>query len=183
MCLKNTPNKYGIVTKFFHWSITILICCQLYWIFCIKYLFKEGSEESIKYLVQYHKPTGVLILLLSVLGIVWRFLNVKPAFPVNMETAEKLAAKIVHTLLYLCLICMPLSGILMSVYAARTTNVFGLFIIPALAAPDKAMAHFFGLAHTYIALFLISLVVLHIAAALKHYIIDKDNVLQRMLPW
>jgi cytochrome b561 len=55
--------------------------------------------------------------------------------------------------------------------------------IPDLLAKDKALAEVLKLAHHWINYTLAAIVVLHIAAALKHHFVDRDEVLVRMLPF
>ena len=85
-----------------------------------------------------------------------------------------------HLLLYLLLIAIPVTGWLMSSAKGFTTNYFGLFDLPNLVGKDKALAHTLKELHGFLANSLMALVALHIAAAIKHQVIDKDNLMARM---
>ena len=80
------------------------------------------------------------------------------------------------------MIAIPVSGWLMSSAKGYTTNFFGLFDLPNLLEKDKPLAHTLKEVHEVLANGLMLLVALHIGAALKHQLIDKDNLLARMRP-
>jgi cytochrome b561 len=77
---------------------------------------------------------------------------------------------------------MPLTGWLMSSAANFSVNVFGLFTLPDLVAPDKALADAFEAVHHWLAWVLIGLVALHVAGALKHHFVLRNDTLRRMIP-
>ncbi|OZB17968.1 MAG: hypothetical protein B7X53_04805 [Hyphomonas sp. 34-62-18] len=75
---------------------------------------------------------------------------------------------------------MPLSGVLMSLLGGRPINFFDLFLIPPIAE-NKEAAGLLRQVHGYVAYALAGLIGLHILAALKHAVIDRDGTLARML--
>ena len=95
---------------------------------------------------------------------------------------EKYLARLVKWALAAVGIIMPLSGWLMSSAADKPIMFFGLFQVPPLLAPDKPLAHLFKESHETIAIVLVVLLGLHVAGALRHHFLVKDNVLTRMLP-
>lgn len=131
-------------------------------------------------LYSYHKWTGVSIAALLLLRIVWRGLHPPPPLPAGMPGWEASAAHASHLLLYLLMICVPLSGWLMSSAKGVTTVYLGLLPLPNAVARDEALGFFLGTLHRILAYALIVLVALHVAAALKHHFIDRDGVLGRM---
>jgi cytochrome b561 len=85
-----------------------------------------------------------------------------------------------HWALYALLIIMPLLGWLgVSMYPAL--DIFGLFNLPSIASKSDLANQVLAI-HVVVAWLLIALVALHVSAALFHYFIRKDGVLQRMLP-
>ena len=100
-----------------------------------------------------------------------------------MPKQEIILARLVHTLLFLSMIAMPITGYLMSAYANKTIPYFDLIHIPMLVQPDKTMAHLFHDIHAYMSYAIIALVSLHVLGALKHHFIDRNNILIRMLPF
>ena len=87
-----------------------------------------------------------------------------------------------HALLYLLMIAIPLSGWLMSSAKGFQTVWFGVLPIPDLLGKDKALGELLANVHQGLNLIFIAVLAGHIAAALKHKFIDKDDILDRMLP-
>src|SRR4029077_11827122 len=104
---KNTDIAWGPVAKLFHWTIALLIFTQfaLGWIAVTHRL----SPTKIQLFV-WHKSTGVLVLVLVALRLLWRAMNPSPALPFNTPPGERFAAHASHGLLYVLMIAMPLSG-------------------------------------------------------------------------
>lgn len=180
MPLKNTPDRYGFVTKMFHWIMAILIIMML-----VMGLVMEDIEVLADKLWVYnlHKSLGVTILALATLRVIWHLISKTPAFVGGLKDWEKCAAKAVHYFLYFAMFAMPLSGWLMSSAGGRPVSVFGLFTLPDLIEASKDMRHLTGDVHEYIAYALIAAIGAHFGAALKHHFIAKDRTLRRMLPF
>lgn len=181
MFIKNTSKHYGIITKFLHWSIALLIFFQFYLVYWKRNYLPENSEIAKFYINDLHKPIGILILILAILAILWKLINIKPHFPFGMSRYEKFAANNVHLLLYLTLIIMPLSGLLMTVAGGRPPNFFGLYQIPQFMNVNKDLSEVFWHLHEITGVIIVVLVAIHVLAALKHHFIDHDTVLKRML--
>jgi cytochrome b561 len=129
-----------------------------------------------------HKTIGMLILLLVIARLTYRFSHGAPADEPTLRWWEKAASHATHWSLYLLLILVPVMGWLgISYYGAR--EVFGLFSIPPLAGPDQSAADRVLLLHRILALFTVLVIAAHVGAALFHYVIRRDGVLARMLPW
>ena len=131
-------------------------------------------------LYSYHKWAGVSVAALLVLRVVWRGWHPPPPLPGAMPRWELSAAHASHLLLYLLMICVPVSGWLMSSAKGVTTVYFGVWALPDAVARNEALGSFLGALHRILTYALLSLVVLHVAAALKHHFIDRDGVLGRM---
>jgi cytochrome b561 len=129
-----------------------------------------------------HKSFGLTLLFLVLARFFWIQYAGKPALPKTVPMWQKILSRTVHYSLYLLLICMPLCGWVMSVAGNRVPSYFGLFQMPLPIKANKALSEFMDQSHKTIAWILIALIVLHIAGAIKHHFIDKDNVLKRMLP-
>lgn len=179
MSLKNTSSSYGTVAKTFHWLIVIAV----YTMIAVGFIMGNVSDDALAgKLYDYHNAFGLTILAIVLLRFSWRQLNNRPTLPESVPTWQRIASSAVHYGLYLVLICMLLSGWLMSSAAGYNPSFFGLFQVPALLNENKALAKTFAEIHEILAFTLIALIVVHVGAALKHYFIDKDKVLQRMLP-
>ena len=183
MLIKDTTEKYGIITKTLHWTIAILVFGQYYSIFWKRYVLPEKSELGIFYIRNLHKPLGVCLLTLGVFFLAWRVLNARPKFPPHSPKWERYAAKTVHGLLYTTIILMPLSGMVMSIAGGYPISMFGYFEIPMFLETNKALSRLCHEIHEITSFIVIGLIVIHISAALKHHFFEKDNVLVRMLPF
>lgn len=181
MSINNTEASYGSVAKFFHWTIAVVIYTMLF----VGYYMGSIEPDSTKFKVyMLHKSFGLTVLLLVLLRFIWRMKSTVPTLPDSVPGWQKLAARLVQYGLYTALILMPLSGWIMSCAAGYVPTYFDLFAVPLPGIEkSKALAHTASSAHEIIAIVLISLIVIHVLAALKHHFIDKDNVLRSMLPF
>lgn len=179
--------RYGNVAVVFHWLIALAIIGLL---IVGKVMTGMAPDEPLRFvLTQWHKTFGILVLLLSVLRLLWRLGHAAPAHPAGAPGWEKLAASATHGLMYLLMFAIPVSGwILVSASPLGIdTLLFNRIEWPHIAwfanHADKAdIAERFEEVHELAANLLIVLLLMHVGAALKHHLIDKDDVLTRMRP-
>ena len=131
-------------------------------------------------LYSYHKWIGVSVAALLLPRIIWRGLHAPPPLPAGMPAWERTAAHASHLLLYVLMASVPVSGWLMSSAKGVTTVYLGLWPLPDLLARNEPLGLFLQALHRILNYALLSLVSLHVAAALKHHFIDRDGVLGRM---
>ena len=177
MPITNTSQEYGSVAKFFHWLIFILVSIML----AVGFLLDDFSKSMQPTAYSLHKLTGLTILALMVLRILWALMNKRPELPARSYKLTRFTARFVHFLLYLLLILMPLSGWIMSITAGRPPRLFG-HVLTLPIQPNEQLSSFCKDLHELFAFTLLALIALHILAAFKHHYIDRDNVLKRMLP-
>ena len=180
MAFLNTEQKFGSLTKFFHWTIFLLLCLQ----FILAQLFDYYPEDSSEFYrtIVWHETNGVLILI-SILGLfISRFLGKRPPYPAQVATWEKALSRLTHVLLFAFLFFIPLIGIGMSWFSGYDVAFFK-WSIPSPFAANKYMANLFHELHEIFAFIAFGLIVLHIAAALFHHFVRKDNILNRMRPF
>jgi cytochrome b561 len=169
--------RYDRVAVTLHWTIAILIIVNL----TIGLL----HESLLKGTIPLHKSIGMLVLLLSVARLLWRFTHRPPPLPATVKAWEKGLAHAVHWLLYALMILIPLSG---WVFTSASPNrhplgFFGLFPLPMFpVTQDKALSSVIAERHEQLAYLMIALLLLHICAATKHRFVDRDRTLDRMLP-
>ena len=140
------------------------------------------SPQQLKY-YSWHKSIGVTVLLLALARLAWRLMHPAPVPLAIMPVWQQRAATAVHALLYVLLLAIPLTGWLYSSAAGAQTAYLGLVQLPDLLARDKALAAQLKLVHVTLNYTTLALVVMHAAAALKHHVVDRDDVLRRMLPF
>ena len=138
------------------------------------------APEGFKYLAHFHKPLGVVILPIITVAIFWHLMNKKPSYPNSMPIWEKLIAKLTQWLLYASVFLISLSGLVMSTAGGHPIKFFNKYTLPMFMEKNKAIGGFSHEVHHYLAWILGCVIILHILAALKHHLIDKDNILKRM---
>lgn len=174
-------NRYSTVSLILHWLIAALVVTQLTLI--ALYVATKGQPSAAEYL-QLHKSTGLSILVLTLGRLGWRLANPAIALPSEMPRWQRLLARSSHVLFYILLIALPLGGWAASSAAGRPITWFGLFNWPLLPLPqDRGLAGSIMEVHELAGLLMVALIVLHVAGALKHHFVDRDNVLHRMIPW
>ena len=169
---------YSKGSKVLHWLIAIIVIAMLSFSFFLGDL--PGKYQASAYMM--HKSFGLTVLFLVIARFFWILHSGKPALPVSVPTWEKPLSRLVQYAVYVLLVSMPICGWVMSVAENRVPSYFGLFRMPLPISENKALSNFMDQSHVTIAWILIALIILHVAGALKHHFINKDNVLKRMLP-
>ena len=173
------PSRYTWQAIALHWVVALLIIGMLWLGFSIEDIPRNTPARG--FYVNLHKSVGVLVLMLVLLRLVWRLKHTPPALPATMPSWQASAAVWSHRLLYLCMLLQPLSGYLASSFGKYGVKFFGV-PLPQWAWESKPVQSFFGTIHGVVAVALLVLVVLHVGAALKHLLLDRDGVFQRMWP-
>lgn len=175
--MKNTTQNYGWVAKSLHWVSAVVVIGMFasgWWMVELNYY-----SDWYKTAPFIHKSVGVLLLLLTVVRLCWKASNISPDAVGN--AFEQFMAKAAHTVLYLLIVVICVSGYFISTADGRGIEVFNWFVLPSFGELFVQQADTAGLIHKYSAYGLMGLVLLHALAALKHHFIDKDNTLKRML--
>lgn len=173
-------SRYTATAIGLHWLMALLLPT----IFFVG-LYMHGLPLSpLKLRVfNWHKWAGATAFALVLVRLAWRAAHTPPPLPASMSPANVAAARAGHTLLYLLMLAIPVSGWLMSSAKGFQTVVFGVLPIPDLLGKDKELGERLFLVHQTLDFVLAAVVVGHAAAALKHHFFDRDDVLARMLPW
>ncbi|MBC7783286.1 MAG: cytochrome b [Burkholderiales bacterium] len=171
--------EYSGFAKLMHWTIA---ACVLFMIPAGIAMANLPDGDLKNALYTLHRSTGVLVLALMLIRLAYRLINGVPAPEPTLTTFQRVVSSIVHLALYGLLIAQPIIGwVATSAYGAQI-SVFGLFTLPAIVAKDEALAKPLFEVHELIGFAIAGLLVMHIGAALFHYFIRRDGVLQRMLP-
>ena len=182
---RNTPRRYGWVAMAFHWSIAALILFA-FGLGLYMTSLEEGFEQFQLY--QLHKSIGITVLLLAVLRGLWRLMNPHPPLPPGMPAWERWLAHFSHYGLYVFMLAVPFIGWAMVSVSPLEIPTFLYNELPwphlplGFIADREAAEGAFSEAHELMAFTLIFLFCLHVAGALKHHFIARDDVLRRMLP-
>jgi len=179
-------NHYTRVAIVLHWLIGLSIIGLL----ILGLTMEDFPADYRKTAYMIHKSLGLSVLVLSLFRLIWRLTHPVPALPSDMKVWEKFAAHAVHAGLYFLMIALPLTGWALVSSSPRgfPTIWFGLFEWPPLPVLSeivnkKEVSHSFANIHEILAWIAISLILLHLGAALKHHFITRDGILVRMLPF
>ncbi|PHR57377.1 MAG: hypothetical protein COA47_11870 [Robiginitomaculum sp.] len=181
------PMRYHRFAVLLHWMIAGLILAIL----PIGFLMEDAPDAVKLQVYQLHKTIGISILFLSLIRLGWRLLNPPPAMVDTLKAWEKALSKLVHGLFYLLMLGAPLIGwaIVSTSSKGTPTMLFGQINWPHIgflhgieAVQRKQLHHLFEEMHEVFAFAIIGLLVLHVAAALKHQMLDKDGTMTRMVP-
>jgi cytochrome b561/polyisoprenoid-binding protein YceI len=184
MSLTNTPQGFGAVARALHWLTALLILTAIPLGVIANDLPWDTSDQMARkaQLFSLHKTAGIAAFAVAVLRILWALLQPRPV-PVHPDRVwENRLADLVHWALYIALVAVPLTG---WVHHAATEG-FAPILWPLgqglpLVPKSDAVAHLAGAMHGVFTKILIASVLLHVAGALKHAMVDRDGTLARML--
>jgi len=183
-----TRTRYTTVAIIIHWLIAAAIILQIILGWRMGGPVKGPATFAI---FQLHKSIGITILALSVGRLAWRLFNPPPPGPIGQPRWEKIASHVVHTGFYVILLGLPITGWIMvsTSRIAIPTMLYGaipwphLPFLPELAAGPRRLWHDLGeTGHGLLAKLTYLLLILHVGAAAKHQILDRDEVLGHMAP-
>ncbi len=174
-------SQYSGVAITLHWVIALLMIGT-----ALGGLLHESFGEEMEGLIMgLHKASGLTVLVLSVARLAWRLGHRPPPLASTLKRWEVGLAHATHWTFYLLMLAIPLSGWALVSAGARKWAIdwFGLFQVPFLPIEQsKQLAGAMHETHEILGFLAISLIILHIVAAIKHHVFDKDNTVERMLP-
>ncbi|HUS23459.1 MAG TPA: cytochrome b [Candidatus Binatia bacterium] len=172
-------SRYTRTAQLLHW----LIALALFFSFSLGLSMADMpvSPKRLQ-LFSYHKWIGVTVFALVMLRLAWRLFHAPPPLPPTMRPWEMRIADVTHHLLYLFLFAMPLTGWLMSSAKGFQTVWLGVLPLPDLLSKNPPLGEALEVVHKWLAWMFLGLIGMHVAAAIKHAVIDRDEVLWRMLP-
>lgn len=173
--------RYGGVAISLHWSIAILIVVAFYlgWIMTD---IPGFTPAKLRYF-SWHKWIGVTVFALSIYRLSWRVINSPPSLPETVSAWQKIGANAVHGVLYALMLAIPVTGYFYSSASGIQVVYLGIVPLPVVIGPNEALKVFLRISHVSLNYVLLALVVLHVMAALKHHLVDRDGLLTRMLPF
>ena len=179
MPLKNTRDQWGSISKLLHWLVVLLILAMA-WIGLTMGDLPNGPDKIATYAL--HKSIGITILVLVLLRLGWRLYAGAPAPVPGTPNWQDRIASLTHWALYALLLAMPISGWVLNSSSGFPLQWFGLVNLPAIAGRDQDVHELAENMHETLFWILITLVVLHAAAAFYHHLFQRDATLARMLP-
>jgi cytochrome b561 len=179
MQIRNSNWAWGAIQQALHWVIALAVLSQL----TIGLIFANLPENDPRAGAYFgtHTTLGAVILLLMLARFAWRQANPVPALPDTLKPGEKKIALANHWAFYALLIALPIGGYLMVNAHGHAVPFFGIEL-PKILPKNESVAEAFFYLHAGGAFLLMALILLHVAAALRHEFLLRDNTLRRMTP-
>jgi cytochrome b561 len=179
MQIKNSAEKFGLMTRLLHWIIglAIIFLIWLGWYMVDLTYYDKWYNGSLTW----HKSLGLIVLGLALIKIGWQIYSPTPGPAATLKPWEKTGARIMHVILTFMMVLIPATGYLISTSDGKAVDVFGWFSVPALVGKNTEVRDLAINLHFYLAYGTALLLAGHIGAALKHQFINKDGTLTRML--
>jgi cytochrome b561 len=179
--------RYTRTAVVLHWLIAAMILCNVALALSTDHL----PDEWVRPVIDAHKSTGITVLGLVVLRILWRFAHRPPDLPFGYARWERIAAHATHGALYALILLLPISGWMHDSAwkdaASHPMTLYGLVPWPRIGwiervdpAAKEHLHDLFGSFHAAFGYLLYALLALHIGGALKHQWLDREPELQRM---
>jgi cytochrome b561 len=172
-----SSRAYDPVAKLLHWIVFLLLAAQYVVGSIMPHIGRNTPDES---WVAWHLTIGATVLFFIVVRLAWRI-----AFPVRLAQGmplwqERLASA-THWLLYLLVLAMVVLGWAAANARGWDVKMFGLVTLPAIAANGARWGHEAGDIHDWLLYVLAAVIGLHVAGALYHQYVLKDDEISRML--
>jgi cytochrome b561 len=167
--------KYTFSMRAMHWIMAALLLVLV----IVGFAMTGLPDEQKGYVYGLHKSFGLLALLFVILRIINRMRSEIPASPSEISAFYNKLSGGVMFLAYVCMVVMPISGPVMSWAFGHPVAFFGLQL-PTLVEQNPELGKIAALVHEYMAFALIALVTLHVAGFLKHYFVERVNLLNRI---
>jgi cytochrome b561 len=170
---------YTGTAKTLHWLILVLLIAQFIFAWTMPAIRRDTPVTT---LISLHFTFGIIILAVAIVRLGWRLTHGEPDPEDGLPPWQKYSARVVHWLLYLLLLAVPVLGWINASYRGMPIIMFGLEL-PKLVAARSPGWGWSGDVHVLLAEYgMLTLVGLHVLAALYHYFVRRDGVMQRMLP-
>jgi cytochrome b561 len=177
MPLPEVPARYTRTAIVLHWTIALLVIGQFAWGWWMKEIPKQPVGPRVD-AFNLHKSIGMTLLLLMAVRLAWRAGHPPPSLP-PMPSWQAATARATHVLLYAALLAQPLVGYLGSEVSGYPVTYFGM-TLPSWAGKHLALKEVLSSVHLANSWLIATLVVLHVAGALKHALVDRDGLLARI---
>ena len=172
-------SKYPVLTRFLHWAVALMVLATMP--IGVAMLQEGLARPTQDLLFILHKNGGVIILLLVLVRIAWRLATPAPALPPQIPDWQKRVAKAVQVALYTLLVVMAVSGYIRVRAGGFPIEMLDAIGLPAFVPRSDPLAETAQRVHAIARFPLAALIVLHIAAGLKH-LIARDGVFGHIWP-
>ncbi|MFM0327740.1 cytochrome b [Caballeronia glebae] len=169
---------YSAPARVFHWLTALLLLVQFALAVVMPDVTRDTKPDG---LIAWHLGVGMSIVLLVIIRLFWRSTHsVPPELPTLPKPLRVLAA-LTHWCLYALLLVVPIMGWANASSRAWDVMLLGAVPMPALSPAGSPIGHALGDWHGNLAWVLLALIGMHVAAALYHHFVLRDQTLRRML--
>ena len=183
--MKNTPTRYGLVTKVLHWTLFVLILNQF--VVAVMMLNTPQGQTTAGFtqgmLYNWHKSIGLIALAVALARYVWRKTTPLPDWAPNLSDGEKRVLGWIEPTLYLCMFLMPISGFLFVMAGGYGVNFFGVWHLPNFIGKHAALSKVAEWTHWITSAVLVVALFTHWGLGIRHQWLHRDRYLHRMLPF
>jgi cytochrome b561 len=172
-------DRYPLAVVVLHWTIALLVVVLLAtgW-----YMVDIPTGTPARgFFYNLHKSLGIVAAIFIVVLIIYRLRHAAPDLPSSMPKWERSSAALNHGLFYIFMVLVTLAGYATSSFSKYGPKLFGM-PLPHWGWDDAALRSQFAMGHRLSSLVFAVLIAIHIGAALKHLLVDKDRVFERMMP-
>lgn len=172
----STPWRYSTPAVVLHWLLAALIVFMAglgWWMMTVEH--EPGGREWINL----HQSIGLIVATLVLLRVLWRLGHRPEPLPASLPAWQVKLSHLVQWLLYVVMILIPLTGIIGSLYTKSGLHFFGPSTNAGFTPVHDTAEQFFGW-HETLVWTTVGLLVLHVIGGLKHLLVDRDRVFQRM---
>ena len=180
MVIFDTPQRYGSISRAFHWGMGLILL--ILWVVGILIANNLIPQESRKDVVGVHKSIGIIILCIAILRVLWRIWNKNAPSSSKFPWYGRIFSRINTYLFYTLMFVFPLSGIIMTLANGRNLAIFGATIISPFSEEFRSplIGQYAHQAHETCGYIFIVSLTLHIIGVLFHTVVLKDKLIKRM---
>jgi cytochrome b561 len=177
--MTQSTDRFPVALRVLHWLMAALIIVMLF----IGVGMVSTVSEMRTWLIELHKPLGLLIFCLAAVRLSLRLTRPVPVLPKDLPAWQRAGARLSHVALYVLMFALPLVGWAMLSAGGYPVKLFDTVLLPPLVDVDPALFATLRQAHTVLALLLFATILAHLGAALFHAWIRRDAVFRSMQPW
>ena len=174
---RNTASSWGNGAKLLHWISALAIIFSIAFGWWMTHLLQRSGRLP---MYQLHSTIAYYLVLLIFLRLLWRGFNPVPQVAPDTQRWERMAALAGHWALYLVTLASAVSGWLLAGTFKQplSTKLFGMVPVPMIINRDRALHELYESWHMVLSYLLLALIVLHVAAALRHHFLKRNDVLR-----
>ena len=166
-------------TRLMHWLTAGLMLCVFVLAFSVDLATSHASHTAF---LQLHRSVGLTVWVVTLFRLAWRHSAKYPDWPSDMSQTMRVLAMASEYALYALLLVQPILGILQTNAHGDRVNLFFIGQLPALIEKNRPLAQLLSTVHRAVGFSLLSLIALHVSAALFHHFWRRDDTLTAMLP-